>query len=95
MLTWNDCIDLTDLTPEEVEAIAQHEHLTAMAALTKGAHLLHQAWGEPALRQMAWDNLRHAVGQHGQRTRQLEAVFFDTCAHHPGGSDRRRLPRIL
>ena len=33
MLTYEDCVELSDLTEEEIEAIAQHEHLPEMAAL--------------------------------------------------------------
>lgn len=95
MLTWNDCIDLTDLTEEDVDAIAEHEHLTPMAALEKGACLLDHPWGEPALRQMAWDNLSRALAtSRRQRAARLESVFSETCSRHPGGTDRRHLRRF-
>ena len=32
MLTYEDCLELSDLTEEEIEAISEHEHLPEMAA---------------------------------------------------------------
>lgn len=37
MLTWVDCLALADLTADEVRAIAEHEHISEMAAVELGA----------------------------------------------------------
>ncbi len=41
MLTYEDCVGLTDLTEEEIEAIAQHEHLPEIIAAELGCYLVH------------------------------------------------------
>ena len=33
MLTYEDCVELSDLTEEEIEAVAQHEHLPEICLL--------------------------------------------------------------
>ena len=39
MLTYEDCVELSDLTEEEIEAVAQHEHLPEIVALELGSYL--------------------------------------------------------
>ena len=41
MLSYEDCVELSDLTEEEIVAIAEHEHLPEMAALELGSYLVH------------------------------------------------------
>ena len=41
MLTLLDCLELCELTEDEVLAIAEHEHITEMAALEFGNYLVH------------------------------------------------------
>ena len=49
MLTIQDCIALCDLTEDEVEAIAEHEHIPEMLAAELGAYLeVHVTASEPA-----------------------------------------------
>ncbi len=93
MLTLEDCFALTNLNQDEVAEIASHERLGYTAALEKGAALLEQPWGDAAVRQMVWDNLRTA--SHGGRAGRLHAlaILYDrTCERHPGRCDRRRSP---
>ena len=40
MLSYQDCVELSDLTEEEIEAIAEHEHLPEIAALEMGSYLV-------------------------------------------------------
>ncbi|HNX49668.1 MAG TPA: hypothetical protein PKL08_05860 [Thermoanaerobaculaceae bacterium] len=48
MLTYEDCVGLTDLEEEEIEAISQHEHVPEMVAAELGCCLAHEAaTGEP------------------------------------------------
>lgn len=60
MLTWDDCVGLCDLTEEEIEAIRQHEHLPALAALELGQYLVHHEGGCPAIRRMILDDIETA-----------------------------------
>jgi Electron transfer flavoprotein-ubiquinone oxidoreductase, 4Fe-4S len=43
MLTAEDCIALSDWTIEEIDAIAEHEHLSTVVAVGLGWYLLHRA----------------------------------------------------
>ena len=43
MLTLVDCLDLCDLGREEIEAIAEHEHLPEVIAAELGNYLVHTA----------------------------------------------------
>jgi hypothetical protein len=36
MLSYSDCVGLSELTPEEIAVIAQHEHLPDIVALEMG-----------------------------------------------------------
>ncbi|SEO82470.1 hypothetical protein [Aquisalimonas asiatica] len=60
MLTIEDCIAMSDLTEEEVEAIAEHEHLPMMAALEMGWFLVQTPEGEERVRIMIADDIAAA-----------------------------------
>jgi S-ribosylhomocysteine lyase LuxS involved in autoinducer biosynthesis len=70
MLTLQDCIELSELTEDEILAIAEHEHIPEMAALEMGNYLVHTPEGERRIKRMIADdiqsardhgNLRHAA----------------------------------
>lgn len=70
MLTLQDCIELSDLTEDEILAIAEHEHIPEMVAAELGNYLVHTPSGERKIRRMIRDdiararehgNLRHAA----------------------------------
>ncbi len=84
MITIKDCIGLCDLDEEEVEAVAQHEHIPEIVAIEMVEKLVHQTDGLPKIRQMIVDDLVHAQNagyekgiKHWQRVLQ----HFDE--HHP------------
>lgn len=60
MLTWDDCLALCDLTADEVAAIAEHEHLTQMAAAELGNYLIHSPDGAPKIRRIILDDIETA-----------------------------------
>lgn len=91
MLSLDDCVALSDLAADEIAAIAEHEHLPFIVALEKGCDMLRHPWGDAAVRQMVWDNLRRA--SHHRRVdkvAELRLLFRDTCGRHPNRYDRRR-----
>jgi hypothetical protein len=45
MLTFEDCIAMSELTEEEIDAIAEHDHLQRMVAIELGCQLVHTAEG--------------------------------------------------
>lgn len=60
MLTLQDCIELSELTEDEILAIAEHEHLSEMAALEMGNYLVHTENGEKRIKRMIVDDIRAA-----------------------------------
>jgi DNA repair protein RadC len=60
MLTIEDCIGLSELTEEEILAIAQHEHIPEIAAVEMGNYLIQTASGEKRIRAMIVDDIEEA-----------------------------------
>ncbi len=60
MLTLQDCIELSELTEDEILAIAEHEHIPEMAAVEMGNYLVHTAQGERRIKRMILDDIQHA-----------------------------------
>ncbi len=60
MLTIQDCIELSELTEEEIRAIAEHEHIPEMAAIELGNYLVHTPEGEKRIRAMIVDDIDEA-----------------------------------
>ncbi|HRP75608.1 MAG TPA: hypothetical protein PKZ27_08410 [Rhodocyclaceae bacterium] len=60
MLTIQDCIELSDLTEEEVLAIAEHEHVPEMIAVELGCYLVHTPEGEKRIKRMIADDIAAA-----------------------------------
>ncbi|MBZ4194472.1 MAG: hypothetical protein LAE24_09240 [Candidatus Contendobacter sp.] len=82
MLRYQDCVALSDLTEEEIEAIAQHEHMPEMAALELGSYLVHTEEGIPMIKRIILDDIEEARRRgHDQKVLQLKLVlkhFVDT-----------------
>ena len=82
MLTYQDYLELSDLTEEEIEAIAQHEHLPEMAALELGSYLVHSAEGVPMIKRIILDDIEDARQRgHAEKVLKLKLVlkqFVDT-----------------
>ncbi|PKO94315.1 MAG: hypothetical protein CVU16_03605 [Betaproteobacteria bacterium HGW-Betaproteobacteria-10] len=60
MLTIQDCIELSELTEDEVLAIAEHEHIPEMLAVEMGSYLVHTASGEKKIKRMIADDIAHS-----------------------------------
>jgi len=60
MLTIQDCIELSDLTEEEILAIAEHEHVPEMIAVELGCYLVHTPEGEKRIKRMIADDIAAA-----------------------------------
>lgn len=87
MLTFEDCVELAELTVEEIDAIAEHEHLTEMAALELGSYLVHLPSGEKRIKAMIADDIRtaNAAGNHAHAA-MLRKVLKHYLEHHCGAS---------
>ena len=87
MLTYQDCVGMCDLSEEEVDAIAEHEHIPSIAALELGNYLLHEAPGIPKIRRFILDDIKAAESK-GDKEHVL--VLKHALAHfnqtHPGAT---------
>lgn len=87
MLTYEDCIGLSELTAEEIEAIAEHEHIPEMAALEMGNYLIHTEKGERRIKAMIADDIvlaRQAGNRRHAAT--LKLVLKHYLEHHATAS---------
>ena len=60
MLTFEDCLELCELSEEEIRAIAEHEHLPQIVALELGNYLMRGPDGELLVSHMLIDDIRAA-----------------------------------
>lgn len=90
MISLIDAIGLSDLTAEEVAALAEHEHVPEIVAATLGAYLLHEAHGPEKIRDMMMDDIRAAVRRRDfDHARQLMGALRHFLAEHPDAAFRR------
>ena len=83
MLTIQDCIELSDLTEEEILAIAQHEHIPEMAAVELGNYLVHTPGGEKRIKTMIVDDIAQAKREgHVHRVVTLKLCLKHYLEHH-------------
>lgn len=87
MLTFEDCLALSELTEDEIDAIAQHENLPEIVALELGNYLIRQPDGAVLIQRMILDDIANAES-HGARERALilKATlrhFVDTHPENP------------
>ena len=89
MLTLEDCIALSDLTEEEIDAISEHEHIPEAAALEYGNYLIHTPEGVPAIKRIILDDIEGARARgdlkHALALRLVLRHFVDT---HPSAPAR-------
>lgn len=71
MITLEDCIEFCGLTEEEVLAIAEHEHLSEIAATALAQYLLSQEHGSERVRDMIVDDIRQAQLASGNKEKVL------------------------
>lgn len=91
MLTFEDCLGLCDLTDEEIAAIAEHEHIPAMAALELGNYLVHTPEGVPVLKRIILDDIaaaeRREDWKHALKLRLVLRHFVRTHPCQPAQSN--------
>lgn len=87
MLTYQDCLDYCDLTEDEIHAIADHEHLTELAALELGQYLVETSKGEKAIRKIILDDIANARAKGDlNATLKLRLVLRHFVQSHPNVS---------
>ena len=84
MLTLNDCIALSDLTKDEVNAIAEHEHCSEIIAAELGNYLIHSSEGVPMLKRIIIDDIHAARAREDWgHALKLRMVLRHFIATHP------------
>lgn len=73
MISLEDCIAMCGLTREEIDAIAEHEHIPESAAAVLGAHLMATNEGVDTVRKMLRDDIRAALAN-GNRAHAAELL---------------------
>ncbi|HVB48570.1 MAG TPA: hypothetical protein VNF69_09305 [Burkholderiales bacterium] len=91
MLSLEDCIALSELSEEEMLAIAEHEHIPEIAAAEMGNYLVHAPDGEVYIREMIRDGIA-AAATCGDCARELalKLVLRRFITQHPRCDERRR-----
>jgi hypothetical protein len=91
MLCLEDCLALCELTEGEVLAIAQHEHIPAIAAAELGYYLVRTPAGEMRIKSIIRDDIADARVR-GDRIRELalKLVLRNFVLQHPYCEERYR-----
>jgi hypothetical protein len=96
MLTLEDCIALSDLTAEEIDAIAECEHLPATVAAELGCYLVHCPDGRRAIRSMMREDIEAARGRgdlrHSAELKLVLRLFVAHCRRNPALCGRWKEP---
>lgn len=83
MLTFEDCLGLSDLSEEEILAIAEHEHIPELAALELGNYLVRTRGGERRLKRMIMDDIDVACGTGDtEHVALLRRILEHYCQEH-------------
>ena len=83
MLTFEDCLGLSELTEDEILAIAEHEHIPEIAALEFGNYLIHELDGEQCIKGFIVEDIAAASRKGDFRhAAVLRLVLRDFCQEH-------------
>jgi hypothetical protein len=89
MLTFEDCVALSELTDAEIAAIAEHEHLPMTVAAELGNYLIHGADGVPRIKRMIADDIAGAERRGDRRhALALKLVLRHFVEQHPAQERR-------
>jgi hypothetical protein len=84
MITPEEIVGMTDLTEEEVAAIAEHEHTTGVLAAGMVEYLMHRHGGPQAINRMICEDIRAALrADNVAHARELYTVLKHFIATHP------------
>lgn len=87
MINMEDILDMTDLTHEEIAAIAEHEHVPDVNAAALAAYLSGEPKGFQEIQQMICEDIRDALHRDDvPHARELYAVLHHFMETHPGAA---------
>lgn len=83
MLTCKECLEMSELDEQEIDAIAEHEHLAPMIAIALGHYLITHN-GEARIKRIILDDIEAAKrGKNLQRVAVLNATLLAFMKQHP------------
>lgn len=83
MLTYEECLELSDLTADEVDAIAEHEHMDPMIAMALGHYMITHK-GEQKIKRIIMDDIDKAQRDRNYaHAEMLQKVLNHFIATHP------------
>jgi hypothetical protein len=84
MISLQDCIGLCGLTPDEIDAIAVHEHVPDVVAAAMASYLLQAPHGLEKVRDMIIDDIKSArAGDDPQKAARLLHTLHHFLRAHP------------
>lgn len=84
MINLSDIMDMTDLTHEEIAAVAEHEGLPDVSAAALADYMMHAHHGPQTVLRMISEDIRSALGRDDvAHARDLYAVLRHFAATHP------------
>lgn len=88
MLSYEDVMELCELSEEEIAAIAEHEHIPEICAAEYGYYLCHSVDGIPRLRRIILDDIATAEAAGDmQKVLKLRGVLTHFIRTHPEHTD--------
>lgn len=84
MINIDDILDMSCLTREEIEAIAEHEHLGQLRAAELAEYLMHLPKGPQHVQAMICEDMRAALHRGDlDHARDLWVTLGEFLANHP------------
>ena len=91
MLSIQDCIAFSELSEEEILAIAEHEHIPEIVAAEMGNYLVHTPNGEVRVRAIIVDDIREAQRcENRERALALKLILKHYLGEHPVAEQRHK-----
>ncbi len=84
MLTLRDCIELCDVTEDEIAGVAEHERIPMICAAERAKYLVHNPDGVPMLKRMILDDIEAAEAREDwAHWRKLRLTLYHFIQNHP------------
>ena len=84
MINLSDIMDMTDLTHEEIAAVAEHEGLPDISAATLADYMMHAHHGPQTVLRMISEDIRAALRRDDvDHARDLYAILRHFVETHP------------
>lgn len=83
-LSLQECLDMIDLTEDEIAAVAEHEHVPLIVGAELASYLIDEPDGVPKLKAIIVDDIEHAEAcGDAAHAEKLRAVLRHFVLTHP------------